>query len=710
MSASPPTEATPPSHFGLGQLGHGHSHSHHGHSHDHPGHSHDHFGHSHDHHDHSHDHQGHNHDNNVLGHQEDTNEALQLDDSQHPEKVALPVEQNVDIGNASPSVQPEPMQADSSSSDSLSVKDNNLVPDERGSDAGESTPDHQEPTGESLFPKVSAPIPPSDFGTELLSSMVSFVTLPPSNLVGAHSSQVNSSPEDMEFNRIKATYSNMKGEFAPEALASSLLTPSNSRTLEGSMVNSASAKVPISRSAIDSNSEYEIVDGTTVYFDSQPHLSSKTLSPSKTVSASIISNPSNVKSVETETPSLGKTELDSKEETDIPMTSVSAFDSNMKTGSPVIHPSIDSSIQSSSPSLTSTQPQEPKDSSLPINPKLIVTASKSLEDVSNEHVENEEIVNIFDDGDEEEEEKDEGKMSTLERRKFVHEQLNKIHSSEKQNNHSVQKREEENFEEPKKEIEELNEEPTAYDVYDQDEINHPRSLKLVSTQGGSATELQPVVKIPDVDNKTSPNASQAESLDFSEPQLKPTEDMLSGVSDSQLKTSPEDESNSIADPLSIVGDRKLLNVDDIAEGSGHPTGMAPDFDGENDHNASVENIDVPSLVDVLENEKSTSDFVEPILDKLDDGIVSSTADVGQNESDSVVHNSANSTIDPSQSSSTIDVGIFETNVGLVGHGKKIHLLRGVLVCYGLSHFVVQFLLFLGFKTIFLEYTKAEDYY
>jgi len=132
------------------------------------------------------------------------------------------------------------------------------------------TPDTQghAEQGESLKPSGPPPTPASaEITTELLSSMVSLVSLPPEQLAGAHATQVHSSPEDMEFNRIKTTYANMNGDFAPEALASSILsaTPALEKT---SLLFSSS--VAAAASIEPSDQGFEVVDGTTIFFNAQP--------------------------------------------------------------------------------------------------------------------------------------------------------------------------------------------------------------------------------------------------------------------------------------------------------------------------------------------------------------------------------------------------------------------------------------------------------
>ena len=118
--------------------------------------------------------------------------------------------------------------------------------------------------GESLTPTGPPPPTPSastDTSTELLSSMVSLVSHPPQHLAGAHATLVHSSPEDMEFNRIKTTYANMNGDFAPEALASSMLL--STPALETS-------SILFSSSASINSPDFEVVDGTTIFHDAQP--------------------------------------------------------------------------------------------------------------------------------------------------------------------------------------------------------------------------------------------------------------------------------------------------------------------------------------------------------------------------------------------------------------------------------------------------------
>jgi hypothetical protein len=96
--------------------------------------------------------------------------------------------------------------------------------------------------------------------------MVSLVSLSPDQLAGAHATQVHSSPEDMEFNRIKTTYANMNGDFAPEAMASTFLSATPALdTLSLSLSASADASVV--------DADFEVVDGTTIFFDSPPQTS-----------------------------------------------------------------------------------------------------------------------------------------------------------------------------------------------------------------------------------------------------------------------------------------------------------------------------------------------------------------------------------------------------------------------------------------------------
>ena len=123
--------------------------------------------------------------------------------------------------------------------------------------------------GESLKPSGPPPTPASaEITTELLSSMVSLVSLPPEQLAGAHATQVHSSPEDMEFNRIKTTYANMNGDFAPEALASSIL--SATPALDKTSLLFSSSSVAAAASIESSDQDFEVVDGTTIFFNAQP--------------------------------------------------------------------------------------------------------------------------------------------------------------------------------------------------------------------------------------------------------------------------------------------------------------------------------------------------------------------------------------------------------------------------------------------------------
>jgi hypothetical protein len=149
--------------------------------------------------------------------------------------------------------------------------------------AAETLPQGSE-QGESISQNPSLPLPPTpasaEITTELLSSMVSLVSLNPEQLAGAHATQVHSSPEDMEFNRIKTTYANMNGDFAPEALASSFL--SATPALEPTSLLFSSSVLTASVASIENSveREHEVVDGTTIFFDAKPpsaeNISSKT--------------------------------------------------------------------------------------------------------------------------------------------------------------------------------------------------------------------------------------------------------------------------------------------------------------------------------------------------------------------------------------------------------------------------------------------------
>ena len=104
------------------------------------------------------------------------------------------------------------------------------------------------------------------------------------SVAGAHATQVNTSPEDMEFNRIKSSYVNTQGEFvlenvasmASEVIVSSIMAASPVVSM-ASMTSTAAASVASMTSAMVSPTsalftsaqelDYEIIDGTKIYND-----------------------------------------------------------------------------------------------------------------------------------------------------------------------------------------------------------------------------------------------------------------------------------------------------------------------------------------------------------------------------------------------------------------------------------------------------------
>lgn len=653
----------------------------------------------------------------------------------------MPPEKIQETAKTSETESPEPLRTDDPAPENTSQQDAEIpleenkdqIPDHQETqDAEVENPDPLDSTGESLNPTISTPSPPSEYGTELLSSMASFVTLPPSNLVGAHSSQVNSSPEDMEFNRIKATYSNMKGEFAPEAMASSLLTPSNTPSLEASMFSAV--KPSASGNPGDSDADFEIVDGTTVYFDGPP-VSLKTLTPSKTIGLPVVPSAVNTNSQfrETEKFPPGKTELsrelDPQVENDFSRTSATVIDTEMKTNSPAINPSIDTFKQAPSPSPSSTQVQESIETGLPTNPKLIVTASKSFKDLPKDSEtsddKNEEIVNIFDDEDEEEDGSEE--LTSHARKKIVQEQLKRIQSLkilESDSPHNVEKRDAEDLHpilaDKQLEIGEVPDvahpdEKQAISDYDDVEINHPRSLKLAPSSNvlpskgpledaSSKVPLPTEPTPPKVSNSSLMSNVSLEENSTKHPSIRTeTAPEPSDVFQSNPASSAEksDESTTVQTPPEIESTtpssfKESSNLEASYDGINdepisHQTDEDVDLVNKPSGDFPTNNPDVNSTV-AIDDVDSKTNFTaaEEMMDKIESPpVVLESFNESQSEPNdpNLPNNVLNSDIkifEPAEASANVDVSVLESSVGLAGHGKETALLHGVFVCSGLS--------------------------
>lgn len=104
------------------------------------------------------------------------------------------------------------------------------------------------------------------------------------SIAGAHATQVNASPEDMEFNRIKSTYTNVQGEFVLDNVVAS---PTMSSMLSSSVV----------MSSVD----YEIIDGTKIFNDGRFEIVQESLvvEPTKT-----LKDPEHMMTVQPELPSV----------------------------------------------------------------------------------------------------------------------------------------------------------------------------------------------------------------------------------------------------------------------------------------------------------------------------------------------------------------------------------------------------------------------
>ena len=141
-------------------------------------------------------------------------------------------------------------------------------------------PELLEPTGESSkvppSPDPSPPIVPNDQPMDIDQVSKSIETL-----AGAHATQVNAGPEDMEFNRIKTSYANVQGDFVLESVASEMVSSASS-VVSSSMFSSVSAE-PL---------DYEIIDGTKIYDDGRFELVQETLKvdPTKVVEAQMMTD------------------------------------------------------------------------------------------------------------------------------------------------------------------------------------------------------------------------------------------------------------------------------------------------------------------------------------------------------------------------------------------------------------------------------------
>ena len=95
------------------------------------------------------------------------------------------------------------------------------------------------------------------------------------SVAGAHATQVNTSPEDMEFNRIKSSYVNTQGEFVLENVGASMvseviMSSMTSTEAASAMVSPTSAlftSAPTGTGNSDQVPDYEIIDGTKIYDD-----------------------------------------------------------------------------------------------------------------------------------------------------------------------------------------------------------------------------------------------------------------------------------------------------------------------------------------------------------------------------------------------------------------------------------------------------------
>ena len=133
--------------------------------------------------------------------------------------------------------------------------------------ADDDKPELLEPTGESS--KVLSPSPDPSPPTTVPNDQpmdIDQVSKSIEILAGAHATQVNAGPEDMEFNRIKTSYANVQGDFVLESVASEMVSSASS-VVASSMFSSVAAE-PL---------DYEIIDGTKIYDDGRFELVQETL-------------------------------------------------------------------------------------------------------------------------------------------------------------------------------------------------------------------------------------------------------------------------------------------------------------------------------------------------------------------------------------------------------------------------------------------------
>ena len=136
---------------------------------------------------------------------------------------------------------------------------------------------------------AAAEIPSNDFKSaveHVLATSAASIT----SVAGAHATQVNASPEDMEFNRLKSTYVNTQGEFVLENVASMasevILSSVAAATASPTLVEMVSPTSAIFTSASAQELDFEIIDGTKIYNDGRVEIVSKTseeILPTRTI-------------------------------------------------------------------------------------------------------------------------------------------------------------------------------------------------------------------------------------------------------------------------------------------------------------------------------------------------------------------------------------------------------------------------------------------
>ena len=190
------------------------------------------------------------------------------------------------------SSQEQEVKAEEVTSVSDSTKDQLPVASSSSATAGESAPPQTSPEPPSS-PEISPETVPNSpenvpSSPEIVPLDLKTIAASITSVAGAHATQVNASPEDMEFNRLRSTYTNDQGEYVLDSVASEILREMKTPVL--SQLPSPTSALFTSASAQEL--DFEIIDGTKIYNDGRVEIVGNTvfeeprgqqILPSKTV-------------------------------------------------------------------------------------------------------------------------------------------------------------------------------------------------------------------------------------------------------------------------------------------------------------------------------------------------------------------------------------------------------------------------------------------